>query len=79
MKLFSALILKAQMNAARRFARIWPFVYRCQVRASRCALLSNRARNTFKPGLTAIFGKLVCYNVRVGGNSAAALFDMVRK
>lgn len=78
MNLFLALINKAQMNARRCFARVWPFVYRCQVPASRWAFLSNRASYAYKPGLAAIFGKPVCYNVCVGGNSATALFDIVR-
>lgn len=54
--LFLALINKAQMNARRCFARVWPFVYRCQVPASRWAFLSNRASYAYKPGLAAIFG-----------------------
>lgn len=64
------------MNARSSFARIWPFVYRCQVLTTSRAFLSNRAVYAYIMGFAAIFGKPVCYNVSVGGNSATALFDI---
>lgn len=77
MKLFSPLVNKAQMNAQSDFAVIPSLFHRCQVRCSYRALLSKRTSYAHRMGLIAISWKPVCYDVSVGGNSAAALFDMV--
>ncbi len=70
---------KAQMNAADDFARIQSLFYRCQVPQSEFAFLSKRRICADIIDRSAKIGKPVCYNVSVGGNSAAALFDMVRQ
>lgn len=77
MKLFLTLIYKAQMNAQGNSARIWPFIYRCQALTIPRAFLNKRTFRAYRMGLAAILGKPICYNVCVGGNSAAALFEMV--
>lgn len=73
MKLFSALINKAHIGGAARFACIWPLFHRCQECQPVCAIpmkrLAPKAEN----------GKPVCYDGCVGGNLAPALFDMVRQ
>lgn len=78
MKLFSTLIYKAQMNARSEIARIWPLFYRCQEWRAARAILTMRSVHASISALTAKIGKPVCYNVRVGGNSAAALFAIAR-
>ncbi len=78
MKIFSPLISLHQMNAHRRFARIQPNEHRCQVRRVTRAIPTMRNVHASISALSPKIRKPVCYNVSVGGNSAAALFDMVR-
>lgn len=78
MNLFLALINKAQMNANRKIARIQSLFNRCQVWAMRCAFLAMRAVHASISALASKIGKPVCYNVCVGGNHAATLFDIAR-
>jgi hypothetical protein len=66
------------MNARDDFARIQSAFYRCQVPEHEFAFLSKRRIFASMIERAAKIGKPVCYNVSVGGNSAAALFDIAR-
>jgi len=78
LKIFLPLVLLDQMNARSDFARIQSLFHRCQVQ--RVQHESPVMRNVLALISARIgkIGKPVCYNVCVGGNSAAALFDTVR-
>lgn len=78
MKLFLAPENKDAMNAASENARGLSLFHRCQVCGARFAFLSKLHLHNIISGHNPKIGKPVLYNVRVGGNSAAALFDMVR-
>lgn len=70
---------KARMNAQSENARLEANEHRCQVWRAVSTSLAKRRVSVWLLGAEAKTGKHVCYNVSVGGNHAAALFDMVRK
>ena len=75
-KLFSPLILLDQMNARVRLARELSLIHRCQERQPSRVFLTELAFEAHQRAQNRKTGKPVCYNVCVGGNSAAALFDI---
>ena len=79
MKLFLAPENKNAMNADHNFARKQALFYRCQVPEHEFAFLSKRRICASIMASQPKNRKPVCYHSGVGGNSAAALFDMVRK
>lgn len=75
--LFLPLINKAQMNARDENARIRSLFHRCQEPMLARRFLRERSIGASISRRIGKNRKPVCYHSEVGGNSAAALFDMV--